>query len=178
MLVARAWKFKAIALSEGRSVEQAVDVYRTLIRRFRRSDHPDEKEACDLAMNGIAYHAILCAKRSLRGGQRSAARNRLNSSQQWLKKLLEREPAQRLLSFALGNLAYACFLLGDIAGSRKRIRQAIALGGEELRTAELRDTRLHPVAEDPEFRTILRSVPSPSSQSRLRTAIRRIPRRG
>ncbi len=137
--------------------DKALLVYAEVIRRFGASTLPTLQEAVAHAKNGVGFTKLLQAKRTWLDTKQ---RNVLLDEALILFRQAEvapiRVPAKKTVY--TGNVAYCLWLLGRTADATSPLREALRLGGEELRDAELADTKLHTVAEDAGFVVLVNTL--------------------
>jgi tetratricopeptide (TPR) repeat protein len=173
VLAVRAWQY--LVSVPGEQFGGSTKVLQRMWHLYRGSPLPEEKAAADLALNGLAFAKVLHAKKEYRRGRPQAARRSLEEARCQIRDLLARRPEGRLKALALGNKAYIHFLLGDPQASRLVLREALELGGSDLRRAEILDSKTESITSDREFRKLVEDVATQvSSESMLRRAIKRL----
>lgn len=136
----------------------AVAAFEEVVRRYGESSDSVLRDQAGRALNGIGFSLLGDAKRAWAGGDPQTARTRLVQAREKVAAALDRAPEN---PYVLGNLGYIDFLLGDKEKAAASLARAIALGGEDIRQAELKDAELHPLPQDAEFKEMVRSVPAP-----------------
>ena len=134
-LVARALYHRAI--TEGRLGRPGMEekLFQEILGRFEsETATPACREVVVLTLNGMADNIIDSAKALWLEGREPQAMERLKGAHSLLARAAELAPDN---PYVLGTQAYLTFLLGDVPRAAELLTQAIQLGGEDLRRAEL-----------------------------------------
>lgn len=160
--VAEALVKKGHVLGELKRPEEELVAYAHVMERFGKAEEAALREQVAWALNGKAFSFLCDAKRLWRGGEEGQARALLGNAEKDIRDALGRMPDSAI---ALGNHGYITFLLGRKDEARKILAQAIALGGESVREAELQDAEIHSLPQDEEFKDLVRSISAASGAS-------------
>ncbi|MBV6506564.1 MAG: hypothetical protein ILNGONEN_02143 [Syntrophorhabdaceae bacterium] len=155
-LVAIALGGKGVALGTLNRNEEEIAVYDEVVKRFGDASEAAVREQVAMALNSIGFQMLCEAKEAWANGDEYKAKTLLINAQEKIVAALERTPEAPI---KLGNQGYIAFLLGNKAEAREIITRAIALGGEEIRQAELKDADIHPLPQDEEFKQLVLSIP-------------------
>lgn len=153
--VAKALLNKGFRLGKMNKNEEAIVVYDEVMRRYGDATEAALREQVAKALNGIGFSLMCQAKKIWHGGDEAAATGLLKQALEKIEAALQRGSDE---PFALGNLGYILFLLGRIDEAHTVLTRAIALGGEALRQAELKDADIHALPQDEAFRAMLKSL--------------------
>ncbi len=151
-LAAKALLNKGGVLRRLERVAEALSTYEEVVQRFENSEEALLSTQVANALNRVGF-LLLCEAKRLWGAQEVLTL--LEKAHEKVQASLERRPDQ---PFALGNAGYIAFLQGRRDEARSLLAEAIKLGGEELRKAELDDADIHSIPEDEEFRALVRSL--------------------
>ena len=151
---------KGVALDKLGRHEEALLAYAAVIDRFETALEPVLRERVAEAQINKGFGALCAAKRLRAEGRAGAAQHELKKAERCLGQALIRLPDH---PYALQNLGYVAFLMGDEAAARARLARAFELGGEKLRAETLDDTEIHPLPEDEDFKELIRGIPVPAS---------------
>jgi tetratricopeptide (TPR) repeat protein len=132
------------------------DIYEEVIRRFGEAKDTQLREQVTYALNGIGFQIFCQAKSAWQNNDESSAKKYLMEAHDKIDAAYERMPDN---AFILGNKAYIRFLMGDKNEARALLSKAISIGGEEVRKAEIEDSKIHPLPQDEEFRELVNSIP-------------------
>ena len=113
------------------------------------------REQAGSAFNSIGFRQLCEAKKLWAGGDEQQARTNLLEARATIAKALEYRPENAII---LGNKGYIEFLLGAEQAALATLSQAIKLGGEKVREGELKDSEIHPLPQDEEFRQLVLSI--------------------
>jgi len=153
--VAMAMFAKSDALLNLNRLEETIRVCDDMIGRFGTAAELPLRIQVTAITNAKGFAQILLAKQQwadlpARGRLLEAAIEQLGRA---LSGVVEADRP-----FALGNLAYAHFLLGHLDEARKALSKALQQGGKILHDAEIKDTERFPVLEDNGFRALIDAV--------------------
>ncbi len=151
--VAAALASKGGTLHSLNRYEEAIEVYGEVLARFGTATEPPLREQVGIAETGKGFAQLITAKQRWR--EDTERRSRLQHALECFDRALN-GPIDRPI--ALGNKAYALFLLGRIDEAREPLRQALADGGVKLKDAEIKDTESFTVHEDEGFRSLISNL--------------------
>ena len=152
---------KGIALEPSNRSEEAIAVYDEVARRFGEATEPALRELVARALNGSGFTDLCRAKTHRKAGENDQAQSALSRARKRLQEGLERNPDSGII---LGNLGYVEFLSGEREPARRYLERAIAIGGQEIRQAELADAERDALPEDEEFKKLVLSIPLPAAK--------------
>jgi hypothetical protein len=155
--VAMALVSKGAAQGKLTSAADEVAIYDDVVRRFGEATEPGIREQVGNALNGIAFNLLCEAKATWKREGRERASEELRQAAERAERALLYLPSN---PFVLGNKGYALFLAGETEAGTAALREAIKLGGEEIRRAELADAEIHPLPLDEAFKELVRSIPA------------------
>ena len=135
--------------------EEAIAVYDEVVRRFGEATEAELREPVADAFNSIGFSLLCTAKKIWKDKNEPAAIVLLSQALKKIEVALQRKPDEPIF---LGNQGYILFLLGRHDEARLILNKAIALGGEELRQAELSDADIHSLPQDEAFRALIQSL--------------------
>jgi tetratricopeptide (TPR) repeat protein len=158
--LAKALFNKGVILSRADDIQGAIACYDAVEARFGKTEEPALREQVAKAVNGRGFTWLCEAKKTWLAGDETAARSLLEQAQRNIDAALARQPTEPIY---LGNRAYILFLLDRREEARQILIQAIALGGEELREAELADADIHRLPQDDAFVALIESLPAGDS---------------
>ena len=141
--------------------EEEIAVYDEVVKRFGEDSEVTVREQVANALNSIGFQMLCAAKLAWANGEELKAKAHLLNAQEKIVAALERMPEDPV---KLGNQGYIAFLLGNKDKAREILTRAIAMGGEEIRQGELQDADIHPLAQDEEFKDLVRSIPAPPAK--------------
>jgi tetratricopeptide (TPR) repeat protein len=159
--VARALVSKGFTLRQLNRSEEAIAVYDEVVRRFGEATEPALRELVARALNGSGFIDLCRAKTHRKAGENDQAQSALSRARERLQEGLERNPNSGVI---LGNLGYVEFLSGEREAARRYLERAIAIGGQEIRQAELADAEMDALPEDEEFKKLVLSIPLPAAK--------------
>jgi tetratricopeptide (TPR) repeat protein len=159
-LVARAMISKGGLLGQTKRHQEAVDVYKMILRRIGKTAGGEgTNEIIASVFNAIGFQMLCEAKKEWSNGRERSARSKLARAEEKIIAALGRTPGILMeRAFALGNLAYISFLSGNQGKARKLLNEALRIGGTVIRKAELKDTTIYPVDQDKGFRALIKSI--------------------
>ena len=155
--VAKALRNKGVILGEQDQTEKALEAYNEIVRRFGDATEPGIQEQVGNALNGIAFNLLCDAKLIWKDKGHDEAFKKLEDARNFIERALRYLPSDPTL---LGNKGYILFLMGETDAGAAVLREAIRLGGEEIRKSELADSEIHALPEDHAFRDLIRSIPT------------------
>jgi tetratricopeptide (TPR) repeat protein len=139
--------------------EEAIAVFDEVARRFGEATEPALREQVAWALNSSGFIDLCRARTHRKTGENDQAQSALLGARKRLQEGLECDPNSGVI---LGNLGYAEFLSGEREAARRYLERAIAIGGQEIRQAELADAEIDALPEDEEFKNLVLSIPLPS----------------
>lgn len=153
--VAMALVSKGITLGNLGRYDEAHAACLEVVRRFEQADDPVLKEQVANALNTLGFNTLIAAKALLLRNEKQKAEEELRQAQNYITASIGRiyDPV------SLGNHAYVAFLLGNKDEAREILTRAIQLGGESIRSAELKDAEINRLPQDDEFCEMVRSIP-------------------
>lgn len=158
-MVARAQVNKGVILDERGQRDEKFKLYDEIVERFGDATEPGIREQVGYALNSIAFDLLCDAKATWnREGQERAIEG-LRQAAEGAERALQYLPSNPMV---LGNKGYALFLAGETEAGGAALREAIKLGGEDMRRAELADAEINPVPLDEKFKELVQSMPAPS----------------
>ncbi|MDA8191758.1 MAG: tetratricopeptide repeat protein [Gammaproteobacteria bacterium] len=147
---------KGASLHELGRYDNAIRAHDYVIEKFREPQTPALKSVVANANNGKGFTLIMLAKKQW---DDSELRNqKLDESLGCFERALALDPDQAMRPSILGNKAYALFLRDQKKESESVLENALRIGGEALRDAELKDAQINPVAADNEFIKLVGAV--------------------
>jgi tetratricopeptide (TPR) repeat protein/NAD-dependent SIR2 family protein deacetylase len=155
--VAQAWTHESVLLGELQRYGEASSVSAEVVRRYGETTDPAMRKQVMHALNSHGFHLLLAAKGLFLNGDKEAAQDGWRRALASLETALERNPSEPII---LGNQAYLEFLLGNKNRALELLTKAIELGGEPIRTAELKDAEINRLPQDDEFCEMVRAIPS------------------
>lgn len=149
-LVTRSLLNKGSSFGKLLLLEKAIIDFQDILSRVGTSTLPYLQEHVTDALNGLGFGRLLQAKQIWAN---TTQRQSLLNEALILFKKAEVSPQSNMQSKAimLGNLAYALWLIGHTEQATNKLKEALQLGGEDIRDAELADTTLHTVDKDTSF---------------------------
>lgn len=135
--------------------DEAIAAYEQFLNKGIVVQDLETKDLTRAALNGIGI-ALLCkAKQIWRNDDEVNARVLLHSASDKLAAAC----GYGFDDWSVpGNAGYVAFLLGREEEARELLFKAFALGGEDLRAAELADADIYSLPQDEEFRSLVRSL--------------------
>jgi hypothetical protein len=155
--VARALVNKGLTQGKLTPPVDPVATYDEVVRRFGEATEPGIREQVGNALNGIAFNLLCEAKATWKREGRERASEELRQAAQRAERALLYLPSSPVV---LGNKGYALFLAGETEAGAAALREAIKLGGEDIRHGELADADINPVPLDEAFKELVRSIPA------------------
>jgi tetratricopeptide (TPR) repeat protein len=134
---------------------QELQSYEEVVKRFGAYSEPALSEQVADALNSVGFKMLCDAKRLWLENKKHEAHEKLLVAQTNIDSSLERASDSWM---AMGNAGYIAFLLGDNTKALALLTQAMKLGGEELRTAELKDANINTLPQDEEFKWLIHSI--------------------
>lgn len=131
-------------------LDKAIPEFQEVLSRVGTSTLPYLQEQVTDALNGLGFGRLLQAKQIwVNIAQRQS---KLQEALSLFRKA-EASPQSNIESkgIMLGNLAYALWLIGQTEEATDKLKEALMLGGKDIRDAELADTALYPVDSDVSF---------------------------
>ena len=150
---------KALIFRKMGQNEEEKKVYQAIVKRYEEATEPVLRKIVASAFNSLGFRELVNAKALLKNDLQ-AGQKELRRAAENIDAAIERNPEDPVM---IGNQAYIAFLLGRHDEARKLLTQAIQLGGERIRTAELQDADINRLPEDDEFCEMVQSI-------RVRTA--------
>ena len=147
---------KGVTLDQMGKNDEAIAVYDEVVKRYGDAPEAGPCEQVANALNGRGFARLREAKKRWQAGDESAAGELLKLAREDIESALTRKPD---LPGALGNRGYILFLQGHAAEAEADLAQALRLGGEELRQAELADADIHSLPKDQAFKKLINSLP-------------------
>lgn len=136
--------------------DEALNAYNNVLELFGGSSDPALQEQVANALNGIGFQ-MLCEAKRIWNDDEAQRQIFLLEAQKKIDAALERAPEEPIF---LGNKCYVEFLLGNKDKAREILLQAVNLGGEKIKDIETRDTDIHTIPPDEEFRKLILSIPT------------------
>jgi len=154
-LVAGALVDMGAELGELKRPVESLAAYEEVVPRFGDAEEAPVREAVAGALNGRACSFLYDAKRLWKDGDERRALELLGRAEQAAREACDKAPE---LAIALGTQGYILFLLGQKERARGVFTKAIALDGESIREAGLKDADTHSLPQDEEFREWIQSI--------------------
>jgi len=133
-----------------------IAVYERLVQRFgETAADSGMHDYVGNALNRIGYHLLCRAKAEWRKDDASQFLARLKEAENKIDESLKYRPGEPI---TLGNKGYLRFLQGRTDEASQVLTEAIRLGGEDLRNAELADADINPIPLDESFKTLVRGI--------------------
>ena len=157
-----AWGLYNQAITEGelQHPEAEQKLFEEILTRFEAETIPACHEVVVLALNGLADNAIAEGKALRLKGDEGAAMEGFRGAQSLLARAAERGPDN---PYVLGTEAYLTYLLGDVPRAAELLAQAVQLGGEDLRRAELESTLRDRMPGDEQFIQMIEKAALPAA---------------
>lgn len=156
-IVGRALVNKGVILGERSQHDDKLKVYEEIVERFGEATEPGIREQVGQVLNQFAFDLLCEAKATWNREGQERAIDGLRQSVEQAERALQYLPLNPIV---LGNKGYALFLAGETETGAAILREAIKLGGEELRKTELADAEINPVPLDEQFKELVRSIPA------------------
>lgn len=155
--VAMAMFNKGITLSKQDNLEKAMITYEELVQRFEKDTNKNICQIVSKAQNSNGF-TLLCRAKKHWNDKAVRSANLQQAQQLFASALTGHDDESQ--NIALGNQSYCAHLLGEPPEIvRSILKQALALGEENLYKATLGDLATHPVPEkDEPFRALLEEV--------------------
>ena len=144
---------KAEAMARLNRVDASMKLFDEVINTMSKSQIAVLKDSVSSAQNSKGYSLLLLAKANWQN--QSVRQHYLNEAKQLFVQSAAAQESDSA-PFAIGNLAYTHYLLKEDAEVEKKMKQALAGGGEELYIGTLEDIRIHSIPkEDAAFKTLV-----------------------
>lgn len=149
--VAKALVNKGNTLGRTGQTEEALAAYERVITDYGDAPEAVLREAVAYALNGAGF-LLLCEAKKHWG---EAGEALLGGALEKIEQSLARKGDNAM---AFGNKGYILFLQGKKEDARPILAEAMRLGGDTLRQAELKDADIHPLPQDEEFKALINSL--------------------
>jgi len=155
LIQAQALYNRGVTLGDMGRHDEAIASYDEVVKRYGSAPEAALREQVAMALNGRGFNLLLKAKMVWSDGDESTARLLLSLAMTDVLEALTRRPEDPIF---LGNQGYILFLQDQRDEAHAVLAKAIALGGEEVRKAELADAEVHPLPQDEDFKALINSL--------------------
>ncbi|HVF49645.1 MAG TPA: SIR2 family protein [Pyrinomonadaceae bacterium] len=146
---------KGVSLADLDRKFDAIKTYDEMAKRFRDSTEPRLRKNVVNSLNNAAYLMLCDAKRIWQSGDERNGKLTLSRA---VDRLISAHLINPVEPLVLGNLGYVSFLLGNRETAENYLKQAIAIGGEEIYRTELDDAEIFPLPQDEDFKKMLHEI--------------------
>jgi tetratricopeptide (TPR) repeat protein len=147
---------KGVTLGKLQCSNDALASYEEVVRRYGQASEPGIRKVVGRALNGIGFTVMCHAKASWRPERAEEFVATLREGEEKIQKAIDYLPDD---PFVLGNQGYLLFLQGKVAAATEALRDAIRLGGEELRKTVLANAEISLIPMDDVFSQLVRNIP-------------------
>lgn len=155
VLVANAMISKGYLFNDLKNFQDEAKAYDEIISRFASTNNARVRQQLDVAYNNKGFGLILQAKQTW---DDALARDALLTQALTALEQAAKAASAETKAMALGNTAYAKWLLGRTDEAKAPLTEALKLSGQWLYEGELSDTKRHTVPADAGFVALLEKV--------------------